>query len=880
MFRFRRRRSVDDFSHEIESHIALEVQRLVDEGMSPEAARDQARRRFGNVTTSRERFYEANSGEQLAQLWREHVRAARRLRAHAAFTLVVALTLALAIGGTTAIYSVVSAVLLEPLPYPHPEELVRVYGQNQRAGDLPLSPADFSEFRDGSTVFASIAAFSREGHEFRGSVGPENLEGLFVSAGYVELLGARVQLGRTFSRDDERPGNADRVIVSDRIWRTRLNADPAIVGQTVNLSRRPFEVVGVMAPGIQHVGGKQRSLPHGETADFWIPLTFNPANLPRGARWLNSVGRLAAGVTPAQANAELERLSALQAQRFPDTHTGWRTTVIPLAAEIVGPARPVLMAILGAVLCVLLVACGNVACLSLGRSIARTREHAVRAALGASRWRVAREILVESWLLALVGAALGIPLAIAGVRGLVQLAPPHLPRLHAIGVDAGMVAIGLGVTLITSMLCGLLPAWYGARTNLDEALRESGRSGGPGARSLGWHRVLVVAQLALCFALVVSAGLLGRTFLLLQQQSFGFKPEGVLTMTFDLPGAVTRYGRDVKERAMFHERLLTSLRAQPGVVSAGSAARLPFATQLDATDTPALRAFSIVNRPVSPDQRPFARVELVSDGYLETIGVPFAEGRGFDARDTLTSAPVALVSRELVRRYLSGELVIGQGINGMSRVPLTIVGVVEDVKATPTSLAAEPTIYVPMSQMPIFRTRLAVRTAGDPTALLPIVTRAVTSIDPELPVFDVKPLTQITSDAVATQRFALLLFGLFAALTLVLSIVGIYGVLAYSVQHRVPEFGVRLALGARPTQLISMVMTQGAWMVAVGLVLGAGASVLATRGIRGLLFGVRPFDPLTLSAVALVFCAVAAVACLGPALRAGRVDPLTALRGD
>jgi len=824
-------------------------------------------------------FHAARSWDGVAQLWRDHVWAARRLAKARGFTSVVALTLGLAIGGTAAIYSVVASVLIAPLPYPHPEQLVRVYGQHRRFADVPLTPADFHQFRDGSPVFASAAAFFREGHEFRGSMGPENLEGLFVSAGYFELLGATVALGRPLTRDDERPGNADRVVLSDRIWRTRLGADPSIIGRSVNLSRRPFEVVGVMAPGLEHVGGRQRSLPHGETADFWIPLTFNPADLSRTSRYLNTVGRLAPGTTVEQANAELDRLSRLQAQRSPDSHADWRITATPLADEIVGSARPVLLAILGAVACVLLVACGNVACLTLGRSIGRTREHAMRAALGASRWRLAREILVESWLLAVLGAALGIPLAIAGVRALVDLAPPHLPRLHAIGVDSGMIVVGLGLTVLTSVLCGLLPAWYGSRTNLDEALRESGRSAGPGARSLGWHRVLVVAQLSLCFALVVSAGLLARTFVSLQQQAFGFRADGVLTMTFDLPGAVTRYGKDVNERAIFHERLLAQLRAQPGVIAAGSAARLPFAAQLDATDSQSLGRFEIADRPLPPEQRPFARAELVSSGYLETIGVPVMEGRGFDARDTLASTRVVVVNRELARRYFANEQVTGRELR-LGRTTVTIVGVAGDVKPTPTALAAEPTIYLPMAQSPLFRTRLAVRTHGDPQTLLPIVRQAVTSIDPELPVFDVKPLSQIVADAVATQRFALLLFGLFAALTLALSIVGIYGVLAYSVAHRLPEFGVRLALGARPKQLVSMVMAQGVWMVGMGIVIGVAASVLATRGIRGLLFGIRPFDPMTFAAVALIFCVVAVVACLGPAWRAGRIDPLTALRND
>ena len=348
-----------------------------------------------------------SAGEWLAQIWREHRWAARRLSKHPAFTAVVILTLGLAIGGNAAIYSVVSSVLLKPLPYPDPDSLVRVFAQHPRFVDMPLPPADFHALREQTEAFSGIAAFFREGHEFRGSAGPENLEGLFVTAGYFELLGTRAALGRTFTEEDERPGGADRVILSDRIWRTRLGADPAIIGRTVNLSRRPFEVIGVIAPGLEHVGGRQRSLPHGETVDFWIPLTLNPANLPRSARLLNTVGRLAQGASIEQANAELDRLARLQEQRWPDSHTGWRVNAVPLVDEIVGSARPVLFAVFGAVGCVLLIACGNVACLTLGRSIARTREHAMRAALGATGARLAREIMIESWYLLLPGPASG-----------------------------------------------------------------------------------------------------------------------------------------------------------------------------------------------------------------------------------------------------------------------------------------------------------------------------------------------------------------------------------------------------------------------------------------------------------------------------------------
>ncbi len=817
--------------------------------------------------------------ERIAGVWREHALAARRLAKNTGFTIVVALTLGLAIGGNAAIYSVVSGVLLKPLPYPDPDQLVRIFAQHPRFNDVPLTMSDLQAFRQAQHVFQGMAAYYREGHEFNGSAGPENLEGLFVSGGYFELLGARAALGGTFSSDDERPGAADRVVLSDRIWRTRLGADPSIVGRTINLSRRPFVVVGVMPPGVEHVGGKQRSLPHGETADFWIPLTINPANLNRTARFLNTVGRLRSGISVERANAELDRLASIQEQQWPETHASWRATAVPLMNEIVGPARPVLLAIFGAVACVLLIACGNVACLTLARSVGRSREHAVRAALGASRGRIAREIFVESWLLALLGACLGVPLAIAGLQVLIALAPPHLPRLHAITVDAGMLLFGVALTFATGLLCGVLPAWYGGRTNLEEALREGGRTGAPGGHSLGWHRVLVVGQLALCFVLLICAGLLARTFYLVQHNPVGFRTDGVLTATFDLPGGVTRYGRDVAERAAFHQRLLTRLREQPGVISAGSAARLPFAAQLDSTDSQGLVRFMLAERPVPPDARPFARMEIVSTGYLETLGVPILEGRGFDARETLGSAPVALVNQEVVRRYFPGETLVGKSLAGGRRAP-TIVGVVADVKATAVATRPEPIVYTPMEQSPLFRTRLAVRTHGDPQALLPTIQRLVSSIDPDLPVFEVKPLAQIAADAVATQRFALWLFGLFAALALLLSALGVYGVLAYAVAYRLPEFGIRAALGASPGQLLAMVLRQGLRLGTMGIATGIGMALLVTRWLQGLLFGVQPFDAPTFAVVAVLFGMIVLAACLLPARRAGRVDPMTTIRNS
>ena len=461
-----------------------------------------------------------------------------------------------------------------------------------------------------------------------------------------------------------------------------------------------------------------------------------------------------------------------------------------------------------------------------------------------------------------------------------ELAPPHLPRLHAIRVDVGMLVFGSVLTFVTSLLCGVLPAWYGARTNLEEALREGGRTGAPGARSLGWHRTLVVAQVALCFVLLVCAGLLARTFYSVQRNPVGFRTQGVLTMTYDLPGGATRYGRDAAERAAFHERLLTTLRAEPGVLSAGIANRLPFAARLDSTDSQTLVRFTLVNRPVPADERPFARLEMISSGYLEALSIPLLEGRMFDARDTLDSARVVLVNQELVRRYFSGDTVVGKTLGNVGRTPPTIVGVVGDVKATPVAAAAEPAIYIALSQSPAFRMRLAVRTEGNPQAMLPMIRRVVTSIDPELPVFDVKPLDEIAADAVATRALCAVVVrpvrraragaergrdlrrpGLHRGATAP-------GVRRPRRARRSPRATARDGPAARRPH-------GGDRDRARRRRLNPGG-----RWIRGLLFGVQPFDPATLGAVAVLFGLVALAACFVPARRAARVDPLTAIRND
>ena len=795
---------------------------------------------------------------------------ARMLMKNPGFTLIAVLTLALGIGANTAIFSVVNGVLLKPLPYREPERLIRVFERSRTQPKFPVARGNFRDYREQNNTLAGLALYTRRDVELSQDDKPERLAALGVTAGFFDLLGVRPLLGREFGREDEAPNNSSVVILSHALWQRRFNGDPGIVGRTVTLSGRPFTVVGVMPPGVQHVGGDYRSMPHGETVDLWGPLEV-PSQAERGAHFCNAVGRLKTGVSLEQATADLNAIAGRLARQFPNTNQGWRIAIQPLHEEIAGRARTTLLALFGAVFFVLLVACVNVANLLLARATAREREIAVRAAVGGGRWRIVRQLLTESLLLAIVGGTAGILLAQWAIDALRALGPEQLPRLQAVNIDGRILLFTLGVTVVTGVLFGLAPALQAGQFNLNALLKEGGRGGGGQKRRL--RDALVVIEVALALTLLAGAGLLIRSFWKLQQTDPGFNAERVLTASLSLPGA--RYG-DAPKVAAFQQRLLERLAALPGAQSAGLTSDLPW-TGYDEN-----AGFAIEGKTFPPNDGPSARYHFVSSDYFRTIGVPLIAGRFFNADDRRDAQPVSLINRAMAERYWPGASAVGKRFTFSSQPKegdwFTVVGVVGDVKDFPHSPAAAPAFYWAMMQQTPRQIILAVRSSADPLNLVEAVRGEVRALDKELPLADAQTLETIAATAVAGRRFTLWLVGLFALAAMALAAIGIYSVLSYLVAQRTHEIGLRMALGAQLGDVLKLVVRQGMTLVLTGLAAGITAAIALTRLIKGLLFEVSATDPLAFAMAAALLALVALLACYIPARRATKVDPMVALR--
>jgi len=803
-------------------------------------------------------------------LWQDLRYGARILLKNPGFTLMAVLTLALGIGANTAIFSVVNGVLLKPLPYREPERLIRVFERSRTQPKFPVARGNFRDYREQNTTLAGLALYTRRDVELSQDDKPERLAALGVTAGFFDLLGVRPLLGREFGREDEAPNNSSVVILSHALWQRRFNGDPGIVGRTVTLSGRPFTVVGVMPPGVQHVGGDYRSMPHGETVDLWGPLEV-PSQAERGAHFCNAVGRLKTGVSLEQATADLNAIAGRLARQFPNTNQGWRIAIQPLHEEIAGRARTTLLALFGAVFFVLLVACVNVANLLLARATAREREIAVRAAVGGGRWRIVRQLLTESLLLAIVGGTAGILLAQWAIDALRALGPEQLPRLQAVNIDGRILLFTLGVTVVTGVLFGLAPALQAGQFNLNALLKEGGRGGGGQKRRL--RDALVVIEVALALTLLAGAGLLIRSFWKLQQTDPGFNAERVLTASLSLPGA--RYG-DAPKVAAFQQRLLERLAALPGAQSAGLTSDLPW-TGYDEN-----AGFAIEGKTFPPNDGPSARYHFVSSDYFRTIGVPLIAGRFFNADDRRDAQPVSLINRAMAERYWPGASAVGKRFTFSSQPKegdwFTVVGVVGDVKDFPHSPAAAPAFYWAMMQQTPRQIILAVRSSADPLNLVEAVRGEVRALDKELPLADAQTLETIAATAVAGRRFTLWLVGLFALAAMALAAIGIYSVLSYLVAQRTHEIGLRMALGAQLGDVLKLVVRQGMTLVLTGLAAGITAAIALTRLIKGLLFEVSATDPLAFAMAAALLALVALLACYIPARRATKVDPMVALR--
>jgi putative ABC transport system permease protein len=795
-------------------------------------------------------------------LWQDLHYGARLLVKQPGFTAIAVVTLALGIGANTAIFSVVNGVLLRPLPFAEPGRLVWMWGTIRGGGSrASVAPLDFLDYRAQNSTFEQFAAaFSPAPLNLTGGGEPERLTGALVTGDYFQTLGVKAALGQTLLPENEQAGRDQVVVLSHGLWQRRFGGDPKVIGNSLTLSGKSYSVVGVMPPGF--------SFP--ATTEVWLPLNFAAsAELrQRKAHFLRPVGRLKAGVTIEQAQADIDAIARRLEAQYPDSNTGWGLRLTPLRDEIVGDIRPTLLVLFAAVGCVLLIACANVANLLLVRAAARQKEIAVRAALGAGRGRIVRQALTESLLLALLGAGAGLLLAWWGVDFLVRLGADNLPPTARVSLDLSVLAFTLGLAVLTGVLFGLAPALQALKVNLNETLKEGGRSTGGLHRNRTRH-ALVVVQVAAAVVLLIGAGLLLRSFARLQQVDPGFDAHGVLTMRIVLPHQ--QYDTPAKSAAFF-ARLESELAALPGVEAVGLVSELPLSGQRN--DAP----FSVVGRPpVREDQRLGADFRSVNQHYFAALRVPLLRGRNFTAQEVSQSAPVVIVSERLVRAAFPNEDPVGRRVAlGFDDVPREIVGVVGDLNHRGLDAPQAATIYLP--RLSVGRTNLVIRAASDPAAVAAAVRQRVRALDPNLPLGGVRPMAEFVGESVAAPRYRTLLVGLFAGVALLLAGVGIYGVMSYAVAQRTHEVGVRMALGAQIGDVMRLVIGQGVKLAFAGVAVGLVTAVALTRLMRALLFGVGATDPLTFVAVALLLAFVALLACYVPARRAARVDPMVALR--
>ncbi|HEV3469201.1 MAG TPA: ABC transporter permease [Pyrinomonadaceae bacterium] len=792
---------------------------------------------------------------------------ARMMWKRPGFTAVAVLTLGVSIGINTAVFSVVYAALMRPLPFADAERLVVAAAENKRGGAADVrgvAPADFVDWRAESRSFDGLAAYTGGGLTLDAGEVPEAISGVRVSEDFFRVLGTGAALGRTFTAEEFGAGAGRAVVLSHRLWQRRFGGDTKVVGTQLPLAGgASATVVGVMPEDFRYPS----------FAEAWSPLPRESGELrQRTSRYFSVVGRVREGLTQAQAQEELNAVAARLAQAYPQSNADWGVRLIPLRETLVGRARPALLILLGAVGFVLLIACANVANLLLARSTARAREVAIRAALGATRWRVVRQLLVESVLMAAAGGALGVFLALWGVDALLALVPEDLrfARLDEARVDGAVLAFTAGVSLLTGVVVGLLPGLKVSKPDLNEALKESGRGATSEGHLKRTRAALVVAEVAVTLVLLVGAGLLVRSFARLQQVELGFDPRNLLTLTVNPPTQL--YGQ-TERRADYYRQMQERLAALPGVRSVAAGSSLPLDWVLNFS-------YAVEGRPPRPGDDPQTDYNSVSPNYFAVMGIPLVRGRVFDERDAAGAPPVAVINQAMARRVFPDEDPVGRRLTIQyleERVTVEIVGVVADAK----QLVGEETnitVYDCALQRPWLSSAFLVRTEGDPAALAPAVQKAVREVDRSRAAANVKTMEQLLAESVAQPRFYTQLLTLFAGVALLLAAVGVYGVMSYAVTQRTHEIGVRVALGAEGRDVIRMIVGQGMLLAVGGLAAGLVASLALTRVMSKLLYGVSATDPATFAGVTLLLALTALLACLVPARRATRVDPMEALR--
>jgi predicted permease len=869
-----------DLSDELRFHFEHEVEKHRKAGMSEEEARRRARLAFGGQEQIKEDCREARGASLIESVMQDVRYAARQLWANPTFATVIVLTLALSIGANSAIFSVIDSVLIKALPYPRANRIVRIFLSNETYPKFPLNPFDFRDYRTRSKSFEALAAFTRGDLQLSGGSGaPVRLNGFQITAGYFRVLGLNPELGREFDEKAELKGNGHQVILSDRLWRERFCAARDIVGRKITLNMQPYTVVGVMPPGTEHPGNEYHSVAYGDDVDVWSPFTFDGDPTDRGGHFVEGIGRLKDGVTIGQAYGELNSIMVQLGREHPNDQ-GWHVLVVPLYREVVGSSQRILLVLLGAVGMVLLIACANAANLMLARATARQRELAVRLALGAQRSRLIQQLLTESLLIALAGGALGLTMAVGGVKALVSLLPAGFPRAHEIHVNAPVFLFTFLVSAATGIVFGLVPAMQASRTDPKSGLHEGGRTQTSSGRQSRLRGALVISEVSLACVLLIGAGLMLRSLLNLLNVNPGFAQEHVLTASISLPD------EDYKTEAAvghFYVQLTTNLGSTPGVKSVGVGTDLPW-TGYDEN----FGGWSIGGKQPPPGEENHARYHVASPDYFRALGIPLLRGRFFTDADKKGAPNVLIINEALATKYFPNEDAIGKRINlyGDPHTKetdwFTIIGIVGNVKDTPGSASAEPSFWWSLLQepFPFGDMSLVLRASGDPRLLTDAVRDQVKRLNPELAVAEVRLMDQIVEGSVATPRFAFALVGLFAGLAILLAAIGTYGVIAYSVGQRTPEFGLRMALGARQIDVLRLVLMQAAELVLPGTALGVVLALVFARVLKSLIYEVSLADPLTFVSVGLGVIAIAVLACYLPARRATKADPMYALRAE
>ena len=879
----RRTRAERELDEELRYHVERQTEQNIGLGMSPEEARQVALKSFGGVEQAKERSRDTRGVRPLEDIWQDLRHAARMLLKNPGFTLIAVLTLALGIGANTIIFSVVNAVLLRPLPYRDPDRVMAIRETKlPETSDSQVSPGNFLDWRKQNSIFSSLEAITVKDFNLVDVDDPERVRGMLATHGFLSMLGMRPQIGRDFLPEEDRPGHNKVVILGYGVWERRFGGDPNVLGRAITLDDQIYTVIGVMPP---NAGLRFRD------TDVWTPLAITAEQAQRhGSRYLMACGRLKPGVTLEEARLEMSHIADGLAKQYPDSNTGWNVRVVSLLDYAADWAKPRLLLLLGSVAFVLLIACANVANLLMARAAARRKELAIRAALGAGRWRIVRQLLTESMLLSLAGGIAGVVVANWGVKLLLTTSVMNGFKLRVIDIslDGRMLVFNLAVVLLTGCVVGMVPALQASKPNLNETLNEGGRGSTGGRRQQLARDALVALEVAMSLVLLVGAGLMVRSFIGLRQVDPGFNPRNVRTVSVSLP---TEKYLEKERQASFYAQLIEKVASLPGVRAAGAACAVPFSYghwgSFEEGSRIKNQGFKIEGRaPYQAGYEPRSDYSSVSPDYFKAIGIPLLRGRYFTGRDTKGASRVAIINNTMAKRFFEDEDPIGKrihltgGLTNGDEVYREIVGVVGDVKYYGLDQETHAQIYEPYAQQPFPFMTLVVRADGDPAGLNEAIRREILKLDRGLPVVSVDMLDRFVSASTAEQQSMGLLFGTFAAVAVGLAAIGLYGVMSYVVTRRTQEIGIRMALGARRLDVLGLILRHGARLTLCGVAVGVLAAWAMTRLLINLLYGVSATDPLTFIGVSLMLIGVALLACYLPARRATKIDPLHALRHD